>query len=76
MKNKTSITLSKEVLQEIDKLITASGNRSGFIERAIWKYLDSQKKELRNKNDLKILNENANRLNKEAEDVLTFQVEI
>ncbi len=76
MKTKTSITLSSEVLNEIDKLLENTGNRSAFIEKAIWKYLDNLKIELINKKDLKILNENAKRLNKEAEDVLTYQVEI
>ncbi len=76
MKQKTSITLSPEILKEIDKLIQDSGKRSAFIEKAIWKYLDYIKKELRNKHDLNILNKNANRLNNEAIDVLNFQIEI
>ena len=76
MKNKTSITISSELLLEIDKLITNSGNRSAFIEKALWNYVSHLKKQLRNKEDLKILNENAPRLNKEAEDVLAYQVEI
>ena len=76
MKNKTSITLSSEILREIDALITNTGNRSAFIENALRNYLNLLKKELRNHEDLKVINKNAARLNKEAKDVLTYQVEI
>jgi metal-responsive CopG/Arc/MetJ family transcriptional regulator len=76
MKSKTSITLSSDVLQEIDKYAMNSGNRSAFIEKAVWCYLVSLKKGMRDKTDLEILNNNAHRLNKEAEDVLTYQIEI
>jgi len=76
MKVKTSITLSKNLLKEIDQIITQKGNRSIFIEEAIKYFLYQQKKMLRNKNDLDIINEYADELNNEAQNVLSFQVKI
>ena len=74
MKVKTSITLSKNLLKEIDAIISKSGNRSLFIEEAIKNYLTHKKRDLRNKNDLEIINRSADELNKEANDVLSYQV--
>ena len=76
MKVKTSITLSKNLLKEIDLIISKSGNRSLFIEEANKNYLMQKKRNLRNKNDLDIINRSADELNKEAEDILSYQVNI
>ncbi len=76
MKVKTSITLSKGLLKEIDLIISKSGNRSLFIEEAVKNYLIHKKRNLRNKNDLDIINKSADELNKEADDILSYQVHI
>ena len=76
MKIKTSITLSDNVLNEVDKIITSKGNRSTFIETAIQYYLKHRKKEIRNQNDLDIINKLSDSLNEEAEDILSYQVKI
>ena len=76
MKVKTSITVSKNLLKEIDSIISKSGNRSLFIEEAIRNYLIQIKRNLRNKNDLDIINRSADELNKEADDILSYQVNI
>ncbi len=76
MKVKTSITLSKSLLKEIDLIISKSGNRSLFIEEAVKNYLIQKKRFLRNNNDLDIINRSADELNKEADDVLSYQVHI
>lgn len=76
MKIKTSITLSKNLLKEIDSIISKSGNRSLFIEEAIKNYLNHKKRFLRNQKDLEIINRSASDLNKEAEDTLSYQVKI
>jgi metal-responsive CopG/Arc/MetJ family transcriptional regulator len=76
MKVKTSITISKSLLKEIDLIISKSGNRSLFIEEAIKNYLIHKKRNLRNKNDLDIINRSADELNKEADDILSYQVHI
>jgi len=76
MKIKTSITLSEEVLLEIDKISGQSRNRSAFIEIAIRDFLKKRAKKIRDDRDLEILNKNSKRLNREAEDVLSYQVEL
>ena len=76
MKIKTSITLSEEVLLEIDQITGESRNRSAFIEIAIRDFLKKRAKKIRDDRDLDILNRNSKRLNREAEDVLSYQVEL
>ena len=75
MKVKTSITLSAEILHAIDQILGDSRNRSAFIEHALRDYLRKRSKKLRDDRDLEIINKNSRRLNREAEDVLTYQVE-
>jgi metal-responsive CopG/Arc/MetJ family transcriptional regulator len=76
MKIKTSITLSEDLIQDIDQFIGETRNRSAFIEMAVRSYLDSRSKSLRDLKDLEIINKNAKRLKREAEDVLAYQVEL
>ena len=76
MKTKTSITLSEELLEKIDGIIKGHTNRSSFIEQAIRHYLVTKEREQRNKADLAIINENADSLNREARDVISYQVEL
>ena len=67
---KTSVTLPDDLLQEIDK---AGSNRSGFLERAARKYLAELNRNQRDQRDAEILNAHADRLNREALDVLEYQ---
>ena len=60
-------------MKEIDTIISKSGNRSLFIEEAIKSFLDRKKAALRDKNDLEIINRSADELNKEADDILSYQ---
>ena len=76
MKVKTSVTLSKAVLDMIDEAIGRSGNRFEFIERAIRYYVRQRLREQREREDLDILNRCFDRLNAEAEDVLSYQIEL
>ena len=76
MKVKTSLTLSEELISVIDKKSIGHKSRSDFIENALWTYLNFLIRQERNKLDLKIINDNSNSLNKEAKDVLDYQVSI
>jgi Arc/MetJ family transcription regulator len=76
MKMKTSITLSEDILQAMDKILGGSKNRSAFIEAALREYLARRARKLRDRKDLEIINKYSNRLNREAEDVLSYQVEL
>ena len=73
MKRKTSITLSGEVLAQIDKHIEGKTSRSAFIELAARTYLDMISRTRRDRADHEIINRRARRLNKEAADVLKYQ---
>jgi metal-responsive CopG/Arc/MetJ family transcriptional regulator len=70
MRVKTSVTLPSTLLEEIDSLDT---NRSAFLERAARMYLAQVAKTLRDASDAALLERNADRLNKEAADVLDYQ---
>ncbi len=76
MKVKTSITLSEDLFRQIDELSDQYGNRSALIERAIRDFLTTQAKRRRDAQDMEILNRCADALNKEALDVLSYQVDI
>jgi metal-responsive CopG/Arc/MetJ family transcriptional regulator len=76
MKVKTSITLSAELIHQIDALASQYGTRSALIEQAVREFLAAQAKRTREAQDLEILNRRAEALNAEAEDVLSYQVEL
>jgi metal-responsive CopG/Arc/MetJ family transcriptional regulator len=75
MKVKTSITLSDEILAGIDAHLDRFKNRSEFIETAVRAFIAQLRRAEQNAKDAAILNRNADRLNKEALDVLAYQVE-
>jgi len=76
MKVKTSITLSEEILKEVDRLSYGYGNRSALIEKAIREFLAAGEKRRRDRKDIEILNRRADALNKEADEVLRYQVDL
>ena len=76
MKIKTSITLSEEIIKEVDELSSQYGNRSALIEKAIRDFLAAEAKRIRDSQDSEILNRRSDALNKEAEDVLSYQVAV
>jgi len=73
MKEKTSVTLSPEVLAAIDRLAGTKHSRSAVIERVLRQYLREQAKAAAEARDLALLNDAADRLNMEAADVLDYQ---
>jgi len=76
MKTKTSITISQDVLELVDEHVKGENNRSAFIELAIRTYLEVLERQKRDQNDLSIINQNAESLNREATDVLRYQTEL
>lgn len=74
MKVKTSITLSGDLLDEIDRRSGEFRSRSEFLETAARGYLQQLARGEREQRDLAIINRRAEALNAEAEDVLTYQV--
>jgi metal-responsive CopG/Arc/MetJ family transcriptional regulator len=73
MKEKTSITLSSDVLAKIDQLAGSRVSRSAFIESVLRNYFRERVRRKTHDRDLERLNAAAGRLNSEAEDVLTYQ---
>ena len=76
MKSKTSITLSASILAELDAVIGKNGNRSKLIEKAIHEYLQKLIRDERDKREIQLINQHADQLNKEANDVLGYQVKL
>jgi len=74
MKDKTSITLSREVLAGIDKLAGSKHSRSAVIEKVLRQYLRQKARAAIQALDLDLINAAADRLNAEAADVLDYQV--
>jgi metal-responsive CopG/Arc/MetJ family transcriptional regulator len=73
MKEKTSITLSTEVLAGIDEIAGSKHSRSSFIEQVLRGYLRQRARAAADARDLQRLNRAARRLNAEAEDVIEYQ---
>ena len=73
MKEKTSITLSADLLAMIDRLAGSKTSRSAFIERALRKYLRDRARAALHARDLQRINRAAQHLNREASDVLDYQ---
>jgi metal-responsive CopG/Arc/MetJ family transcriptional regulator len=73
MKEKTSITLSREVISQVDKLAGSKESRSAFIERVLRKYMRERTRAALNARDLERINRAAGRLSREAAEVLEYQ---
>jgi metal-responsive CopG/Arc/MetJ family transcriptional regulator len=73
MKEKTSITLSREVLAVVDRMAGSKQSRSAFIERALREYLREQARAKVEARDLELINKAADELEAEVEDVLRYQ---
>jgi metal-responsive CopG/Arc/MetJ family transcriptional regulator len=73
MKEKTSVTLSPEVLAGIDRLAGTKHSRSAVIERVLRQYLRERAQAAIQARDLALLNDAADSLNLEAEEVLEYQ---
>ena len=76
MKQKTSITLSSDLLKEIDRLAGSKASRSGFIEEVLRNYLKARVREAINARDAELINAHADYLNSEMEEVLQYQAPI
>jgi metal-responsive CopG/Arc/MetJ family transcriptional regulator len=76
MKEKTSVTLSKDVLAGIDRIAGSKQSRSAVIEDLLRAHLRQREREERDAREIAIINRNAERLNRDALDVLDYQAPI
>jgi metal-responsive CopG/Arc/MetJ family transcriptional regulator len=75
MREKTSVSLTKELLLEIKRVGGARVNRSEFLEAAAWDRISLLKRRRREARDRAILNRHSKSLNAEALDVLEYQAD-
>jgi metal-responsive CopG/Arc/MetJ family transcriptional regulator len=73
MKEKTSITLSSDILAKVDHLAGSKLSRSAFIEHVLRSYFRERSRRKIHARDLERINAAADRLNSEAADVLDYQ---
>jgi len=73
MREKISVTLSKELLAQIERLAGSKNSRSAFIERILRKYIFDRPSDALHARDLARINRAAVRLNLEAADVRRYQ---
>jgi hypothetical protein len=76
MRVKTSVTIDERVLRAIDKTTTRTRSRSRVIEDAAREFLARRARAIRESRDLAILDESADALNREMEDVLAYQADV
>jgi metal-responsive CopG/Arc/MetJ family transcriptional regulator len=76
MRVKTSITIDEDVLRAVDKAAGPPASRSRVIETAVREFLARRKRAAREERDRAILDANADALNREMEDVLTYQGDV
>ncbi len=77
MKVETSISLSADIVNVIDQLSDQYQSRSEWIEMALRSFIAQIATPVeKNLKDIEIINKNADRLNEEARDALTYQVDL
>jgi metal-responsive CopG/Arc/MetJ family transcriptional regulator len=65
-----SVTLPEDLLSRLDRV---DKDRSALLERAALSYLIRRERHARDREDLSIIDRNAERLNNEAMDTLEYQ---
>lgn len=76
MKQKTSITLSSDVLREIDKTAGKNSSRSEFIENVLRQYFQRRIREAIHARDLELINANVDLLTQQARELDEYQAPI
>jgi metal-responsive CopG/Arc/MetJ family transcriptional regulator len=76
MKVKTSVTLSEDIIKDLDRAARRGESRSRAIERLLREQLAAEARRAADRKDLDLINEHSAELNAEAEDVLSYQKEL
>jgi metal-responsive CopG/Arc/MetJ family transcriptional regulator len=76
MRQKTSVTLSEDLLAALAQATRKGESRSQAVERLLRQTLAGEARRARDVRDLDLINRHADRLNAEAEDVLAYQVDL
>lgn len=75
MRVKTSVSLSSELLSQVARY-AEGGERSEFIEKALWNYVAFLRRKERDAADRERIDGAASFLNAEAKDILEYQVSL
>ncbi|MGI8669485.1 MAG: hypothetical protein ACR2J3_06480 [Aridibacter sp.] len=75
-KAKASIQISVELLHKLEKVADGEDACSELFEQAVNEFIEKLEFHEREQRDIEIINKNADELNKEAKDTLTYQDEI
>ncbi|MBP6014120.1 MAG: hypothetical protein KBA31_17970 [Alphaproteobacteria bacterium] len=75
MKQKTSLTLSEDLLETLDKMAGPDVSRSSFVEKILRDFVDGRAQARREARETAAINRHAARLNAEMTDVLAFQAD-
>ena len=73
MKTKTSLTLSEDLVESLDKLAGPKVSRSAFIEDILRDFLNRRTQARRDAREVAAINKHAAQLNAEMSDALSFQ---
>ena len=73
MKQKTSITLSEDVLRDLARHAGSGESRSAYIERVLRRHFRRRARAAEQARDIQRINAAADRLNAEMTEVLEFQ---
>ncbi len=73
MKQKTSITLSEDVLRDLDRRAGSGQSRSAYIERVLRRHFRRVDREAAQRLDVERINAAADQINAEMAEVLEFQ---
>lgn len=73
MKAKTSLTLSDDLLRELDRMAGPKISRSSFIESILRDFVEQRARQKRLAQEVAAINQHAERLNAEMSDALSFQ---
>lgn len=76
MRVKTSVTIDEGILRAIDKSAGRNKSRSRVLEDAAREFLARRARAAREARDLQILNDAAEALNREMDDVLAYQADV
>ena len=69
------MTLPEELLAEVDALAVKRNGRSAVVESALVAYVAKEKPKRLNRRDIRLINENAETINRQVEETLEFQAE-
>jgi metal-responsive CopG/Arc/MetJ family transcriptional regulator len=73
MKQKTSLTLSGDLVEELDKLAGPHVSRSSFVEQILRDFVEGRARARRSAREAAAINRHARKLNAEMQDALSFQ---